>query len=275
MTIRRRARPAVNSDMLRGKSCKFDMETGDTIPDWPLYGGVRKGLLAELQTLSRQEPQFHLRLCEVRLYEELAIGAESSESILLLRAKPSVDGKPWYDDVIIKVEEESGEGNTRVFHEAGKLRTFVSIRIPHCAEVQQELVDSQEAPRDRVLIMAFLHLYCAPEKVSKRRRQKPSMVTDIFSDACMPKYNPRGFNVPFPYVEFAYHRNGNPFFSLVDTETISSPVWAHPDLDDCQKVWLFRSRPDDEEEPMEVDEAKEEDEFDSDEGVEESKSFEP
>ena len=134
-----------------------------------LVTGVRNGLTLELKKFAREE-HINLDLCTITLYTQLSVGAEGSQSTLILHACPDVEGKPWYDDVLITTSM------TPRAYAAGKLRVFVSMYIPATARKQTSSGGDLGQPNneDRNLIMALCHLYFAPPvnvPQSVKRRQ--------------------------------------------------------------------------------------------------------
>ena len=158
------------------------------------------------------------------LYKELSVGAEGSDARTIWRANPDVEGRPWFDDVLILAATNS-DGSP--VYELGRLLTFVRIEVLSIAAGSEDFATSTH-------IMALVHMFCAPGTHGQIR--------DVYHKRSMARYDTRAgaFNIPFPMMELAYTKRSVPIYHMIDTESISSAVWTHCNLDDSRLFWVLR-----------------------------------
>ena len=136
----------------------------------------------------------------------LAVSAEGSSGRVIYHANPDVDGKPWYDDVLL-VEEFHPDGVTPKELHSGRLRALVHLSVP-----------GDHDP----MILCFVHAF----RTAKRKQGARSFQFDIAAPEA--RWTEE---VPYSCMRFAYSYGDQPVMWLLDTESISSGVWVQESFD--------------------------------------------
>ena len=160
--------------------------------------------------------------------------------MIRLHASPAIEGAPWFDDVLIFGGTK--DHGTTPLYEVARLHIFLSIQT-----------GGKGNAANQSHMMALVHNFCA---LGYGTRGTP--VLDLYAPESMCRYNSaaqgrapgggrstagrggRAFNIPFPMMELSHARNGDPHLCLIDTESISAPLWTERNLDKPGLYWIFR-----------------------------------
>ncbi len=124
--VRRPPARAIQADSLRGNPAHFCTTTATVRPSSSSLGpGLCAALRSELQDYANEQ-SFDLEKARVYLYKELSFGAEGSTARGIWRANPSVEGSPWFDDVLIlaNIAPDGTPG-----YALGRLQSFVLLQV--------------------------------------------------------------------------------------------------------------------------------------------------
>ena len=193
----------------------------------PLHKGVKKALWDELRRfLLDMATPVDILDCEIKLYTGLAVSAEGSTQRIMYHANPSLKGHPWYDDVLLL--DDIDDKGTPILH-AGRLRAIVNIVLPTTTTTRESATDGH-------MVMVFVHAFCgAKPTTSKLGRNRSTPMASL-----EPSKNHHS-SVPFPYMQFAYHKgNGAPVYWLLESESVSSGVWVQEDFDNSGKYFFIQ-----------------------------------
>ena len=186
--------------------------------------------------------RLHAITCD---YTGLKVVTKGSEGSVIYHANPSIDGRPWLDELLIRFGDVDENGAEIKFHGAGKAMVFVHIKaetteVQGVEEQKGEEIEAEEVTSEWESRMVMVHLFCAAtggkRPAHARRKDEGDLVFDMNDELSLCGVHP---GLTLPRVRAAYKANGKPFFALVDTQAIDSGLWCQEDYDLEGLYWLI------------------------------------
>ena len=223
-------------DSFVGKGVRFYVDKANEAA--VLIDGVEEGLKRTLVALMKDDLDNNNTHVSFHLYTGLRVKAENSEGSVMFHANPFVEGSPWHDDVVVHFEDNGG-GVSFCF---AKIMTFVDVFV--CDRSSGTGVHTKHV---------LLHMYCA---INQRKRAPHERIEgegnnvfdiddELFSCGIdgVPLCRGRAAYVVVPSRrgrKTELRETRNPYFILVDTESISGGVWTQEDFDHPGTYWFIR-----------------------------------